>query len=44
MIVNLADKRRLRIGNEVRLRNAPPTGITLVTKKFYGPGTDQKTF
>ena len=29
MIVNLA-----QIGNEVRLRNAPPTGITLVTKKI----------
>jgi hypothetical protein len=30
MIVSLA-----QIGNEVRLRNAPPTGMAPVTSKFY---------
>ncbi len=30
MIVSLAE-----IGNEVRLRNAPPTGMAPATKKLY---------
>jgi hypothetical protein len=39
MIVNLADRERSETS-----KNAPPTGITLVTKFFYGPVTDQNFF